>query len=402
MSARAERLPAEGTPEAGGSAGTGQAAGRGGAASSGGTASSQGAATMGGAAGSGGVASVAGYGNAAGASGRATMGEAGTAAVGGGGEGASGGMVRNGGDGGMSGAGGGAPVPDDAPPSCAGLTGSECQGADCCASPIIPPGTDNSGVAVPGFRLDRYEVTVARFRNYMAAVEAWEEAGNPVVGAGAHPMIPESGWRSDWVGQLPSAIAVGIVPKWRGYPLQSAEPPFADGYPNYLISGADQLAVNNVPWHVAFAFCIWDGGRLPFRAEWFWVNGNAEQRSLYPWGPIGHPSEVLADRPEPSLITPYPDPFWPYIGIPVGSHPASAGSLGHQDLAAGLGEYVRDTTPGGLVQGTVLVQLGSDEDLGAMSRAHIEASWKYPASVQAKPAAGQGSGIIGFRCARDS
>jgi len=44
--------------------------------------------------------------------------------------------------------------------SCAGLTGKECAGGDCCESLLVPGGTivyDDHSVPVPSFRLDRLE-----------------------------------------------------------------------------------------------------------------------------------------------------------------------------------------------------------------------------------------------------
>src|SRR6185295_12918503 len=78
-------------------------------------------------------------------------------------------------------------------PSCTGMDGTECQGADCCASPSVPSGTFEQGEpdafssAVSAFELDKYEVTVGRFRNFVAAYDAWRSAGEPRAGAGSNP-----------------------------------------------------------------------------------------------------------------------------------------------------------------------------------------------------------------------
>jgi formylglycine-generating enzyme required for sulfatase activity len=53
--------------------------------------------------------------------------------------------------------------------------------------------------------------------------------------------------------------------------------------PQATYSGPSNLPVNCVSWYVAFAFCVWDGGRLPTEAEWnYTAAGGAEQRA-FPW-----------------------------------------------------------------------------------------------------------------------
>ena len=46
----------------------------------------------------------------------------------------------------------------------------------------------------------------------------------------------------------------------------------------------EQLPMNCVGFYEAFAFCLWDGGRLPTEAEWESVAAGGEENRLYPWG----------------------------------------------------------------------------------------------------------------------
>lgn len=135
---------------------------------------------------------------------------------------------------------------------------------------------------VSAFALDEFPVTVARFRKY---VEAYPSAP-PESGAGRHPRIEGSGWESGWNGNLaPSAATLASRSKcsstfssWTDLPVDAA---------------SEARPINCVDWYQAFAFCIWDGGRLPTEAEWELAAAGADQDRLYPWGPSA-PTNALA------------------------------------------------------------------------------------------------------------
>jgi sulfatase modifying factor 1 len=330
-------------------------------------------------------------------------------------------VAGTGGQGGVgSGGAGGASLVLSGFPSCQGFTGTECQGGDCCASLPLPGGAvtvDGKPWTVPSFHLDEYEVTVARFRSFMNALAAWQAAGNPKDGAGAHPLVPGSGWRSDWLTSVAQSLiqvitANGLTPTWRDYPTQWGSSPDSvvyGGNPDYVIPGTDGLAVNQVPFHIAFAFCIWDGGRLPARAELLLAYQGGDGQSAYPWGDTPTPAVMFAVAPPLSVPTPYNDPFWTDIGIPVGSHPASVGRFGHHDLAAGLAEYARDAAREGGAESTGgFIELGGDQlvapdsvGMNIYSRTNLDASWLEPGVETISTVQGFGVGTVGFRCARD-
>ena len=80
--------------------------------------------------------------------------------------------------------------------SCVGLP-SKCGSSsndDCCASEVVTGGTFVMGNAttasVSTFVLDKYEVTVGRFRQFVRSYIA-----PPLDGAGRHPLIANSGWQ---------------------------------------------------------------------------------------------------------------------------------------------------------------------------------------------------------------
>ncbi len=91
---------------------------------------------------------------------------------------------------------------------CTTLLGVETCGPSgnesCCASSVVAGGTYNrsknaaSPATVSDFRLDRFEITVGRFRQFMASYPG----NKPAAGAGAHPLVAGSGWQAGWSASL--------------------------------------------------------------------------------------------------------------------------------------------------------------------------------------------------------
>jgi sulfatase modifying factor 1 len=63
---------------------------------------------------------------------------------------------------------------------------------------------------VGDFRLDKYEVTVGRFRAFVNAGEG-TQASPPLPGAGVHKKIPGSGWSATWNAKLATDNAALIA-----------------------------------------------------------------------------------------------------------------------------------------------------------------------------------------------
>lgn len=176
-----------------------------------------------------------------------------------------------------------------APPSCAD-PGRTCGPANdsCCASPEVEGGTyarshdagtdgafpDTSFPAtISSFRLDRYEVTVGRFRTFVNA-GGFTQAGPLVPGSGTHPNLPGSGWQAAFNENL----TTGTFALMAGLASCDTRSTWTDAP-----GSNEQLPINCVTWYEAMEFCAWDGGYLPTEAEWNYAAVGGTEYRAYPW-----------------------------------------------------------------------------------------------------------------------
>ncbi|MGK3965051.1 formylglycine-generating enzyme family protein [Sorangium sp. So ce118] len=164
------------------------------------------------------------------------------------------------------------------PTSCVGLAKTCGPGRNegCCTTAMVTGGSFNRSndaafpATVSGFLLDRFEVTVGRFRKFMEVYPG----SKPEAGAGRHPLIAGSGWDANWDANLPPDAGT----------LKAAVKCNLSGYTWRDDSGdGEHLPINCLNWYEAFAFCAWDDGRLPTETEWnYAAAGGGEQRE-HPW-----------------------------------------------------------------------------------------------------------------------
>ena len=220
-------------------------------------------------------------------------------------------------------------------PSCAGLprTCGATRDGDCCASTVVPGGTferSYDGQSYPDavaparvreFRLDRYEVTVGRFRRFVEGYPA--NRPSPRTGANANNLF-DPGWDPGWNDSLPAdADALRASVACNGTTWTDAP------------GSGENRAMNCLDWFVAFAFCIWDGGRLPSEAEWnFAASGGGEHR-VYPWS-VPPASSAIDESHAVYTVSAAP-------GVrDVGSKAPGLGRWEHADLAGNVREWVLD------------------------------------------------------------
>jgi len=223
------------------------------------------------------------------------------------------------------------------PPSCVGLpaTCGSTGDQDCCSSLVVPGGTyyhNNAGTqpaTIGSVLLDRYEVTVGRFRKFVAAYSTYR----PAAGVGAHPKNPGTGWDPLWTPSLPvtpgllmAALVCNSYATWTNTP---------DAHEN--------KPVNCLDWYHAFAFCAWDGGFLPTDLEWNYAAAGGNDQRTYPWGNTA----PAANATLANYGCYYTGGSCSVAAIaPVGSAPAGNGKWGHADLVGNLEEWMLDSGSG--------------------------------------------------------
>jgi formylglycine-generating enzyme required for sulfatase activity len=271
---------------------------------------------------------------------------------------------------------------------------------------------------VSGFRLDKYLVTVGRFRQF---VMAWNGGAGylPSAGSGKHTYLAggrglsnsgdaggyETGWDAvDWNN------STDIDPTTAN--LQCGSPPSSETAPitfTWTASAGSQenLPINCVTWYESYAFCIWDGGFLPSEAEWEYAAAGGIQQLEYPWGSAAPGTVCPGTGCEYAVYgCYYPDGSGGCTGVaniaPVGYASSGAGLWGQFDLAGEVWEWNLDWYNGMYADGcadcanlapaaSVRVRRGGNFDLDATNLLPSVRAIGDPSSHVSD---------YGFRCAR--
>ena len=246
----------------------------------------------------------------------------------------------------------GGPVAANCAPAGDGRTNCGSASESCCTTLPVTGGTFSRsydginytdpqyGATVADFRLDKYEVTVGRFRAFVGAVVGgW----TPPPGSGKHAHVNggsglaasglpggnEPGWDTAWNTTLPSSAATWDSPAYLACNPASTWTPAP--------ASNERRPINCIDWYQALAFCIWDGGFLPSEAEWNYAAAGGSEQRAYPWS--------SAYPPGSSTISAANAVYGGGAAITedVGSKsPAGNGRYGQTDLAGNVWEWALD------------------------------------------------------------
>ncbi len=313
------------------------------------------------------------------------------------------------------------------PPSCAaggaGMTDCGTASESCCTSLEVTGGTyyrtyTNTGTGATGaadsatissFRLDKYLVTVGRFRQFVAA---WNGGAGyvPPAGSGVHthlngglglensgdPGTYETGWvASDDSNITPTNANLecgGRPDTWTWTTTAAAN---------------ETLPINCVSWWEAYAFCIWDDGFLPSEAEWEYAAAGGSEQLEYPWGSTDPTMAVnqYAIYGDSSNDCYYPSgTLVACSGVrniaPVGTATLGPAFWGQMDMAGDQWEWNRDwyaTYVDPCTDCAYLTATSGRVDRGGCFDSELD--HLYPAYRSDNPATLRGN-WLGFRCAR--
>jgi formylglycine-generating enzyme required for sulfatase activity len=242
--------------------------------------------------------------------------------------------------------------------------------------------------SISAFRLDAFEATVGRFRQF---VTAWNGGAGwtPPAGSGKHvhlngglglvnsaaPGTYEGGWSIANDGNLAptnanlSCSGSGYVGTWTNAPGSN-----------------ENLPIDCVNWYEAYAFCIWDGGFLPSEAEWedAAVGGSLERE--YPWGAAAPTSQYAI--------------YGASHAAAVGSTTLGVGAFGQYDLDGNASEWELDVYAAYVEPCTDCAYLGSANRETRDTPYYVGASYLSPTARTPGLSPTMRSYGLGVRCAR--
>jgi formylglycine-generating enzyme required for sulfatase activity len=209
-----------------------------------------------------------------------------------------------------------------------GITGND----NCCAVLDVPGGTFNRmndpayPATVSSFRMDKYPITVGRFRDFIESGRATQQ-DPPTPGSGANPYTngADTGWDPAWNAYLATdtaALKAALkCDPWDSWNTWTDVP-----------GAREKKPIVCMTYYEIRAFCAWDGGFVPTAAQFNYAAVGGDQQRPYPWGAdeSGVPLRAAYDcRGDGSLA----GDCKPTDITEVGMFPDGVGRWGHEDLS---------------------------------------------------------------------
>jgi sulfatase modifying factor 1 len=211
----------------------------------------------------------------------------------------------------------------------------------------VGPSNEGAQATVSTFRLDEYEVTVGRFRQFAGLVLP-PDGGTPwapQVGSGTHVYL------NGGLGLANAGAGGGYEGGWQSTYNQYLQPTSSNlscsSYATWTATPGshENLPMNCVDWWEAYAFCIWDGGFLPSDAELEYAAAGGSSELAFPWGSTPPPGSS-DDYAIWGCYYPVGNPFNQCSGVQnfavVGTASLGVGSFGQLDLAGSVFEWDLD------------------------------------------------------------
>jgi formylglycine-generating enzyme len=253
--------------------------------------------------------------------------------------------------------------------------------------------------------LDKYLVTVGRFRQF---VSAWSGGAGyrPPAGSGRHSHLNGGKGLAD--SASPGSYETGWVASNDGNIALTSANLGCAGIPGDTATWTDaagsqeDLPIKCTNWYESYAFCIWDGGFLPSEAEWEYAAAGGSQQREYPWG--------STDPGTANEFAIY-GCFYPSgsgscaLGVgniaPVGTAAQGGGMWGQLDLAGELYEWTLDSFAAYVDPCVDCAYLSTASDRvvrGGEFHTPSEEELSYDREEPSPPETIRGD--VGFRCAR--